>query len=507
MKKIHIALAVICMCTSVLAQPAFINDSLDTYIQREMKRWNIPGLSVAIVKDGKVLLTKGYGVREHGKPAKVNEYTLFQIASNSKAFTGTAIAMLDAEKRVKLDEKVTTYLPWFRLYDAGSTAQCTVRDLLCHRIGLQTFQGDFLNWGGTLSRKQIIERMALTRPVYPFRYTYGYCNAGYITAGEIIPQVTDTTWDDFVYHRFFKPLKMVHTNTSYTAMLNDTNACTPHTLVKGNITTMPLANIDNMAASAAVNSCVADMSHWLIMQLNKGMFEGKEVVPYKVLQETRKSAMIVSDPQGGLFRTRHFVTYGLGWRSYDYEGRRIFEHSGGANGFVTKTEFVPEENLGVIVYTNTDANSLYDALCKQIIEAYMNVPYRNLSELYYKNGQTQRTADALAENQRDSLMRLNSKTPLPLNAYTGCYQNEFYGKVWVRNEKGILKLYFEHHPKNVGTIRHLGNGNFVAVYSDVTCGVEPFGVTVTNGTVDSIQVKVNDFIDYITYDFKRVSEK
>jgi CubicO group peptidase (beta-lactamase class C family) len=260
MKKIHIALAVICMCTSVLAQPAFINDSLDTYIQREMKRWNIPGLSVAIVKDGKVLLTKGYGVREHGKPAKVNEYTLFQIASNSKAFTGTAIAMLDAEKRVKLDEKVTTYLPWFRLYDAGSTAQCTVRDLLCHRIGLQTFQGDFLNWGSTLSRKQIIERMALTRPVYPFRYTYGYCNAGYITAGEIIPQVTDTTWDDFVYHRFFKPLKMVHTNTSYTAMLNDTNACTPHTLVKGNITTMPLANIDNMAASAAVNSCVADMS-------------------------------------------------------------------------------------------------------------------------------------------------------------------------------------------------------------------------------------------------------
>jgi CubicO group peptidase (beta-lactamase class C family) len=496
-----------CVFTGVLsAQPAFITDSLDNYITREMQRWKIPGMAVAVVKDGKVLFTKGYGVREHGKAAKVNEYTLFQIASNSKAFTGTALAMLDAEKRILLDEKVTSYLPWFRLYDNNSTQWCTVRDLLCHRIGMQTFQGDFLNWGSTLSRRQIIEHMALTKPVYPFRYTYGYCNAAYITAGEIIPQVTDTTWDDFVYHRFFKPLKMVHTNTSYAAMLNDSNACTPHTLVKGSVTTMPLANIDNMAASAAVNSCVADMSKWVLMQLNKGIYDEKQVVPFKVLQETRKSAMVVSDPQGGLFKSRHFVTYGLGWRSYDYEGRRVFEHSGGANGFVTKTEFVPEENLGVIVYTNTDANSLYDALCKQIIEAYFNMPYRNLSELYFNNGAKQRESEAVVQRERDSLVKLNIKPLLPLSAYAGTYKNDFYGKVWLKHEKGSLKLYFEHHPNNVANIQHLGNNNFIAAYSDITCGIEPFGVIVENGKVKNIRIKVNDFIDYITYDFEKISD-
>jgi CubicO group peptidase (beta-lactamase class C family) len=503
MRKLLSIIAACALTFQVVAQPAFIQDSLDQYISREMQRWKIPGLAFAIIKDGKVLLTKGYGVREQGKPDKVDEYTLFQIASNSKAFTGTALAMLDAEKRIMLDEKVTRYMPWFRLYDSTSTALCTVRDLLCHRIGLQTFQGDFLNWGSTLTRRQIIERMSLTPPVHPFRYTYGYCNAAYITAGELIPQMIDTTWDDFLQHRFFKPLNMVHTNTSYKSMLTDKNACTPHTLVRGNITKLPLANIDNMAASAAINSCVADMSKWVLMQLNKGMYEGKEIVPNKVLLETRKSAMVVGDPQGGLFKTRHFITYGLGWRSYDYEGRRVFEHSGGANGFVTKTEFVPEENLGVIVYTNTDANSLYDALCKQVIEAYFNLPYRNLSELYYNNGARQRDADTRTERERDSLVKLNIKTPLPLNEYTGTYQNAFYGKVWVKNEKGVLKLYFEHHPNNVGTLRHLGNNEFIAEYSDKVCGVEPFGVTINNGKVSSVKVKVNDFIDYLSYEFER----
>jgi len=216
--------------------------------------------------------------------------------------------------------------------------------------------------------------------------------------------------------------------------------------------------------------------------------------------------MVVSDPQGGLFKSRHFVTYGLGWRSYDYEGRRVFEHSGGANGFVTKTEFVPEENLGVIVYTNTDANSLYDALCKQIIEAYFNMPYRNLSELYFNNGAKQRESEAVVQRERDSLVKLNIKPLLPLSAYAGTYKNDFYGKVWLKHEKGSLKLYFEHHPNNVANIQHLGNNNFIAAYSDITCGIEPFGVIVENGKVKNIRIKVNDFIDYITYDFEKISD-
>ena len=183
MKKIFYILSALVISLNALAQPAFVKDSLDAFITREMQRWQVPGLAIAIVKDGQVVVQKGYGVKQFDKPeSKVDENTLFQIASNSKAFTGTAVAWLNSEKRLSLDEKVTTYLPYFKLYESTSTDLCTVRDLLCHRLGTQTFQGDFLNWGSNLTRKQIVEGLSRTKPVHPFRYKYGYSNAGFITA-------------------------------------------------------------------------------------------------------------------------------------------------------------------------------------------------------------------------------------------------------------------------------------------------------------------------------------
>lgn len=485
----------------VWAQPAFVADSLDKYIEREMKRWNVPGLAIAIVKDGKVVIEKGYGVKEAGKPGKVNEYTQFQIASNSKAFTGTALAWLHYDKKLSLDDKVTKHMPWFGMYDVTSTQLCTVRDLLCHRLGTQTFQGDFLNWGSNLTRKEIIEHFKLTPPMHPFRYKYGYSNVGFITAGEIIPIVTDTSWDDFLRYRFFNPLGMKHTNTSYQLMKNDTNSCTPHTIIENKLITIPLANIENMGASAAINSCVADMKNWVLLQLDNGKFNGQQLIPTSAVLEARKSHMISSDVNSKVFKSKHFSNYGLGWSSYDYEGRRVFEHSGGANGFVTKTEFIPEENVGVIVYTNTDANSLYDALCKQVLEAYLNVPYRNLSEVYYNNGAKNREVDA---NQlkaiKDSIQK-RTPTPIDLKNYCGVYKNEFYGKVEIKLIKGKLQLFFQHHPNNIGTVEHIAENRFWCTYSDKVCGAEPLYVKMENNSIKSVTIKVNDFIDYISYEF------
>jgi len=494
------------------AQPAFVSDSLDQYVKREMQRWQVPGLAMAIVKDGKVVVTKGYGVKNAFAPSKgkdavttennaVNEFTQFQIASNSKAFTGTAIAMLDYEKKLSLDAKVTKYMPWFKLYEPTSTELCTVRDLLTHRIGLGTFQGDFLNWGSTLSRKEIIEGMARTKPVNQFRYKYGYCNAGYITAGELIPIVANVSWDEYLEKNFFSPLGMTHTNTSYQMMLNDANACKPHTIYKDGLKVMTLTNIENMGPSASINSCVADMAKWLLMQLDSGSYNGRQVVPFKVLQETRKSQMVSNDFNSRLFPTKHFANYGLGWNSYDYHGKRVWEHSGGANGFVTKTEFIPEANLGVIVYTNSDANSLYDALVKQVIEAYLNVPYRNMSEIYFNRSAP---GNAAEKKDLDSLITLASKntpTPIALAKFVGSYKNSLYGKMDMKLEKGKLNMYFEHHPNNIGSLAYLGNNQFLCTYSDITNGIEVLPITMENGEVKSISVKVNDFIDYERYEF------
>jgi CubicO group peptidase (beta-lactamase class C family) len=242
MHKLKLTTLLIIISCSLIAQPAFIKDSLEAYINREMARWQVPGLAIAIVKDGKIILSKGYGVKQAGKPAKVDEYSLFQIASNSKAFTGTSIALLNYQKRLMLDEKVTKYMPDFKLFEETSTSLCTVRDLLCHRIGLMTFQGDFLNWGSNLTRNEIIEHLALTKPVHPFRYKYGYCNAAFITAGELIKNVTDTSWDDYIKYHFFEPLAMKHTSSTYNELMTDENACIPHTLVNGKIVKMPYTN-------------------------------------------------------------------------------------------------------------------------------------------------------------------------------------------------------------------------------------------------------------------------
>ena len=312
MNKVIAFISLALVCFKTYAQPTFITDSLDTYVTREMQRWQVPGLAIAIVKDGKVVIQKGYGVKSFDKPEPVDEYTLFQIASNSKAFTGTAIAWLNSEKRVLLDEKVTTYLPYFKLYDETSTQLCTVRDILCHRLGTQTFQGDFLNWGSNLTRKQIVEGLGRTKPVHPFRYKYGYSNAGFITAGEIILAKTDTTWDDFLTYRFFKPMGFTHTSTNYASIATDKNACMPHTLVDGKLVKMPITNIDNMGASASINSCVADMKNWLLLQLDNGKLNGVQIIPAEVIAETRKSNMVVSDVNSRLFKNKHFCTYTLG---------------------------------------------------------------------------------------------------------------------------------------------------------------------------------------------------
>ena len=505
MKQLLAVMSLLFALSYANAQPSFISDSLDTYVKREMQRWQIPGLAIAIVKDGKVVVSKGYGVINTRTNKPVDAYSQFQIASNSKAFTGTAVATLNSQNKLLLDEKVSKYMPDFKLYDEASSMLVTVRDLMCHRMGFQTFQGDFLNWGSTLTREEIIEKLRDTKPVYPFRYQYGYNNAGFITAAQLIETVTDTSWDDYIRIHYFEPLQMKHTGTSYADFIADENACTPYTILDNKLLELPVANIENMGGAAAINSCVADMANWLIMQLDSGRFNNKQIVPWKVIAETRKSNTIVGDINSRLFTSKHFSTYGLGWESYDYNGRRVYEHGGGSNGFVTKTEYIPEEKLGILVYTNTDVNSLYDALVKQVIEAYFKMPYRNLSELYYNRSkpffeEEQRIIDSM----RTEVLK-NRKPPLDLAAFTGVYKNSFYGKIEIKLEKGKLNMYFEHHPGNIGKLEYMNDNDFLCTYTDATCGIQKISFAIENTSVASVTVKVNDFIDYLSYDF--VKEK
>src|SRR5678816_236263 len=190
--------------------PGFIKDSLDIYVERALKDWKIPGVSVCIVKDGKVVVMKGYGVKEVGSTDKVDDNTLFMIGSNTKAFTATALAMLDAEKKMSLDDKVQKWLPDFKLSDPWVAKETTIRDLLCHRLGFETFQGDFMYFDSDLSLEEVREKFAKVKPLYSFRSRWGYTNAAFMTAGEIIPKVTGKTWAQFVHDSIFVPVSYTH---------------------------------------------------------------------------------------------------------------------------------------------------------------------------------------------------------------------------------------------------------------------------------------------------------
>jgi CubicO group peptidase (beta-lactamase class C family) len=493
------------LCIEMKAQNSFVTDSLDTYVNREMQRWKVPGMAVAIVKDGKIVLTRGFGVREEGKPGKVDEQTLFQIASNTKLFTATCLSELNSEKRLTLDDKVSKWIKDFRLFDSLATRDVTVRDMLCHRIGFMTFQSDMLNWNCNLSRTDLIRNMKNVKPVYGFRSRWGYCNMCYVTAGEIVHAVTDTTWEDFVKTRLFIPLKMNRTSVNYSMLESDTNAAAAHTVINDTIIKINHANIDNIGPCASVNSCVKDLANWLLMQLDTGRFEGNRIMAQTAVRETWRMQMAVRDQTDPTFPMMHFESYGLGLFMNDFAGRKVLSHTGGADGFVTETMFVPEENLGIVVLSNTDANNLFDALCYQLLESYLQLPYRNLSEIYFADHKEIVFAQESEIKSWKERAAMNPEPALPADRYAGKYSNAVYGTIEIKKENNKLNIYFSHHPQCIGHLEAYGKNEFLCTYSDVTWGVKVISFTAENEKIKSVTIRVNDFIDMMPYEFTKVN--
>jgi CubicO group peptidase (beta-lactamase class C family) len=478
----------------------FIRDSLDNYMAREMAAWDIPGTAVCVVKDGKVILAKGYGINQLGKPEKVDEHTLFLVASNSKAFTGTLMAMLAHENKCALDDKVQKWLPWFAMKDPWVTRELNLTDILTHRIGMQTFQGDFMYWTSSMTTRQCIEKFGLLTPQYSFRSRWGYTNLGYAIAGECIKEISGKTWAELLRERIFGPLEMNRSLALNAEFPKATNKAYPHTKVDGKLEILPLPNIDNLAPAGSIASSVNDLSHWVLAQLDNGNYQGKNVIPQDVIRQTRRPHSLVgrANYPG---RRMHYRTYGLGWQLEDYEGREIISHTGGINGFVTSVTLVPEENLGVIVLTNTDANIFYEALKWQLIDQQLNLPYRNSSQFYMPYAQEDEKVKAEQHKLWRDTVNMNLQPALPLKSFTGRYQHEAYGYVNIARQNGVLKASFEYHPKLSATLEPLGGTRFLCTYSDPTMGVKVFPFYVENGKVTSFTLSVNDFVEYTTYDF------
>ena len=488
------------VCISFSQEPSFITDSLDSYIATGLKKWDIPGLAIVIVKNGNIVLMKGYGVRDIKTNEPVDENTLFMIASNSKLFTATCLAQLEYDKKLSLDDKITKYFPSYRVYDSTTTNLVTIRDMLSHHLGTKTFQGDFTFWNSKLSRTAIIDKMKLLKPSQNFRQSFGYCNSCFLTAGEVIQKVTGKPWEVYVYDSIIQPLGMTNTHPLGAGMSRMPGAAKPYTNnFTGKLTELPYDNIDNLAPAGSIVSCVKDLSRWLLLQLDSGKYENRQILPWQVLRSTRQMQTILSSNKS-MMLPQHYYGYGLGNFQGDYNGRQIYEHTGGADGFVTNVCFVPEENLGISILTNNDNQGFFEALRYQILDAYLNVKYLNRSNQFYDVGRPD--FDTTVTKVKAMQARVKGGKPmLELKNYAGKYTNKLYGPVTISDDKKDLLIHFTNTKNLTATLQYMDNDEWLMTYSNPAFGIFPLKFVTRNGKVISIDVKVNDFLEYDPYTF------
>lgn len=501
---------------------SFVRDSLDTYVNREMKRWGVPGVAVLVVKDGRVLHMRGYGTTAIKGGTPVDTNTLFMIGSNTKAFVGTSLAMLEAEGKCQLSDPVRKYYPGFKLHDEYRAANASLSDVVSHQLGFETFQGDFMYWGSDMNSQQCLEKFGKLPPLHGFRSKWGYTNMGYVVAAEAIKNMSGMTWADYVRQRILTPLNMKNTVVTIAELDKVANKTAAHTVWDGQLMQIPYGRFENLGPAASISSSVADMSHWLLAQLDSGKYQGKRVIPYKAIQRSRTPFSINGRVRARSYST-HYTLYGLGWELQDANGKEIVAHTGGVDGYVTSVTMIPEERLGFVVLTNTDQNMLFNTLKMELIDAFLNVPYRGYSQLYYNRAYVpgQKEEAALLARQRDTIAQ-RPAVSLGLPAYIGTYEHPVYGTVQVKQQatpnvvaKGKAKpakapapapalvMSFENHSRLSCLLEPLGGSRFLATYSDPLYGRKVFTFKTGNNRVESFDLLVADFLEFTPYTFMK----
>lgn len=415
------------------ATPAAL-EGLDAYIESARQTWQIPGLSVVIVKDDKIVYSKGFGVREQGKPGKVDADTVFAIGSATKAFTAAALGMLVDEKKIDWDGAVHDYMPSFELHDPYVTRHATVRDLLSHRTGVVT--NGALWYGSGFDRKEIIRRLRFQTESLGFRNQYQYQNEMFIVAGEVVSAVAGTNYDRFIASRIFEPLGMRRTNTSITDLKGLANVATPHALLDGKMVPIEYRMIDNVGGAGDINSSARDMAQWVRLQLGGGTFEGKQLIAPTTLAEMHSGQIV---PRGGASATFKFSEYGLGWGVQEYRGQKIVQHSGAIDGMQSMVAMMPEKKLGVVVLTNGYQTKLGRAVGLRVLDAFLGGPVIDHSAIM------KREDDDAARIAREKAATAQppaaiAPTRLPLDRYAGTYSSDLLGEVIITLANGKLAL-------------------------------------------------------------------
>ncbi|MCH7830448.1 MAG: serine hydrolase [Proteobacteria bacterium] len=497
---------------------ALSSAEIDTLVAEAMRQFSVPGVAVGVIKDGAVVHAQGYGILEIGLPEVVDENTLFRIASNSKAMTTAALAMLVDEGKLNWDDKVVQHIPDFQLYDDWVTQEFTVTDLLTHRSGLGLGAGDLMLWPvpNHFTRQDIIRGLRYFKPASSFRTQYDYDNQLYIVAGELIPAVSGMQWEEFVDEHILGAMGARRCFAGNIPLSEMHNVAAPHAIVEGSLQVIERnrtrAAWSVSAAAGGVRCSLHDMLTWVDVQLDRGTLADGSQLFSAAQSRIMWSPMTIrktSDADFERDRT-HFKAYGLGWRLADVHGYKEVSHTGTFTGSMSYVTLIPELDLGVVVLINASAGNARKAIMYSIVRAYLGVTDVNWVG-YFSPDKEQ--ADG-AQTEYDEIDYRYGHVDAPLSRYVGRYRDPWFGDVIIRLEGDQLWFDSVKSPRMTGPLWPYREHTFIARWSDRTLQGDAF-VTFDGGaadTADAISMRAaSDDVDfsfnYGDLEFRRVGDE
>ncbi len=488
----------------------------DAFVEGVRKEFDVPGIAVAIVKDGEVLLAKGYGERELGKPAKVDADTLFAIASNTKAFTATALAILADEGKLSLDDKVIDHLPWFQMSDPYVTREMTIRDLLSHRSGLGLGAGDMLFWPATdYSTREVVQRLRHVPLATSFRSAYAYDNILYAVAQLVIEQVSGQSYAEFVAFRIFRPVGMRNARINSDALgRGDTNVATGHAKFDfTDLRPVPAMSWSNNSAAGGIYASVNDLAKWMIVQLDGGVIgkdtAGKDLRLFTAARQREMWSVITPIPVRPASipelaaAAPQFNGYGAGWNISDYRGKKLVWHTGGWPGQVSRLTLVPELKLGVVVLTSQEVGAAFNAPTLRALDAFLDAPATDWTAAYAIAVKKAQSGADTRWQQHQAARRPDAPPSLPLAGYAATYRDPWYGDVTIQLENGKLVMRFTRTAQLLGDLEPWQHDTFLVRWRDRSLNADAFAsfALTPDGKVRELRMEAVSSLTDFSFDF------
>ena len=486
---------------------------VDEVVEKTLETFNVPGIAVGIVHNDEVVLAKGYGIANINTGEKVNSSTNFGIASNSKAFTTTAIALLIDQGKINWDDRVKKYIPEFKMYDDYVTENFTIRDLVVHRSGLGLGAGDLMVWpdGHDFTPDDIIQNIQYLKPVSDFRTKYDYDNLLYIIAGVVIERVSGKSWTDFIEENFIQPLNMNRTAASWNTLKDRSNVIVPHVPIDGELKVVDRYTNSIFDAAAGLYSNVDDLIHWVKFQLNYGKTEdGRQLVSEEQMRQLSTPQTLqpnrTTEPYNTLFRA-----YGLGFQLQDMNGKLEVSHTGGLEGIVTQIIMYPQLDLGIIVLTNQQSGAAFMSISNTIKDFYLGLPEKDWVEHYSELiAKRQGDADQIVSEVWKTVEENKKKRIAYIDTLVGTYEDPWFGQVEISQSKGKLRFVSKRSSQLQGDMFYYKGDTFAVKWDNAYLHADAFAIIETKeGKVVGMKMlpisPLTDFsYDFQDLDFKKV---